>query len=283
MAVAAANADRLQGSARSGIRSADSRSAPSQQRHRADSNCRLPRFAGACLTPRPRCRGVGATARPPRPVVHPGVLFRRLGQLARTPVVRLELLDECRPEHAERRDQRVELVQRVLAVALAVDVEPEADSLVSRCDLEHGTRLEILDTAARAGRLAVRAMLQATLARILDVRVHIGAAAEARQVEERPLVQARFVWKCHLRPPFSVVDRPSRAGVRPSRTPGRTRGRTRVPARSGVDLRSACLGAAARAAAPRNLCGCAPASRGARPRRRGRHGTARARRSGSRS
>ena len=32
----------------------------------------LPRFAGACLAPRPRCRGVGATARPPRPVVHPG-------------------------------------------------------------------------------------------------------------------------------------------------------------------------------------------------------------------
>ena len=31
-----------------------------------------PRFAGACLAPRPRCRGVGATARPPRPVVHPG-------------------------------------------------------------------------------------------------------------------------------------------------------------------------------------------------------------------
>src|SRR4051794_9858468 len=108
-------------------------------------------------------------------------------------VVRSELLDGALAEDAECRDQRVQLVQRVLAAPRRVDIEAERRHTLTVADLQDHARLEV--------RRAVRALVRAVLAdhrlagrRVLDVDVHVRVAvAEARQVQERALVHASAV------------------------------------------------------------------------------------------
>ena len=70
----------------------------------------------------------GAGRREARPaVVSPASLLPERFELARSPVVRLELAHERLAEEAQRADERVELVQRVVAALARVDVELELD------------------------------------------------------------------------------------------------------------------------------------------------------------
>src|SRR4051794_5134921 len=108
-------------------------------------------------------------------------------------VVRSELLDGALAEDAECRDQRVQLVQRVLAAPRRVDIEAERRHTLTVADLQDHAGLDV--------RRAVRALVRAVLAdhrlagrRVLDVDVHVrDAVAEARQVQDRALVYASAV------------------------------------------------------------------------------------------
>src|SRR5438094_5245395 len=108
---------------------------------------------------------IGRTTRRPRPFGIPSSLALQLLQLLLTPVVLGELLLEALAEHAEGRDQRVELVQRVGAPALRVDLEPQLDVLRAVRDLEDRPRLEVL-RAVRAVVVAVRQVARTALGRV---------------------------------------------------------------------------------------------------------------------
>jgi len=78
----------------------------------------------------------------------------------------LELgLDAC-AENPQRRDQRVELVQRVGATRFRVDVELEIDAVVAVRDLEDRPRLEVVRSLVVVV-VAVGASPRTALARVL--------------------------------------------------------------------------------------------------------------------
>src|SRR3954451_4910487 len=109
----------------------------------------------------PRCKR-GALPSEPRPQ-NPGdgwtaarVVLLQLLDRPLAAVVRSELLDEALTEGAERRDQRVQLVQRVLAAPRRVDIDAERRHILTVADLQDHARLEV--------RRAVRALVRAVLA-----------------------------------------------------------------------------------------------------------------------
>src|SRR6476659_2302370 len=95
-----------------------------------------------CPPPFPSWQWLEAGRAQSRPAGEPGSGSRRL-PLAFTQVVRLELGDEALTEEAQRRDERVELVERVLACLIRVDLELELDAPAAVGDLERRERLEV--------------------------------------------------------------------------------------------------------------------------------------------
>jgi hypothetical protein len=104
-------------------------------------------------------------------------------ELALPPVVFGELRDEAAAEDAQRRDQRVDLVQRVGPPRLRVDVEHEVDPLAAVRDLEDRPRLEVVDPLVVL--VVAVARLELTLARALDVGDDVRAAVEAGRFRNR--------------------------------------------------------------------------------------------------
>jgi hypothetical protein len=87
-------------------------------------------------------------------------------------------------------------VKRVGASLGRVDVELEVDPVSAIRDFERHARLEVLRTA-RAVALAERVTQKLATARVLDIHVHIGAAMEAGQVEQRALVDMSAIGHAH--------------------------------------------------------------------------------------
>src|SRR6185295_5301041 len=112
-------------------------------------------------------------------------------ELALPPVVRLELGDDALAKNAQGREQSVELVQRVGAARLRIDVELESDPIGAVGNLEDHPRLEVVRAGSAV--LVVAVVLQATLARVLDVGDHVGAAVEAGQVQEPALADTSAI------------------------------------------------------------------------------------------
>jgi hypothetical protein len=91
------------------------------------------------------------------PVGSHGSLALLLGELPLPALGVGELLDEPGAKDPQRRDQRVELVQRVLAVRLRLEVELKPDAAIAARDLKRHLRFEVVRTlAAGSGRVLQR-------------------------------------------------------------------------------------------------------------------------------
>src|SRR3954469_6086395 len=99
----------------------------------------------------------------------PGCLSAQLVELTLAPVVRLELLDDALPEDPQGCDQGVELVQRVDASCLRVELELEHDPIVAVGQLENHPRLEVERAPRALGVVAPVVPLEAALTRVLHV------------------------------------------------------------------------------------------------------------------
>lgn len=137
---------------------------------------------------------------------YPDPLAAQRLEVALAPVVRLELLDKTFAEDAEGCEQRVELVQRVLAPCNRVEVELERDPIVAVGQLEKHPRLEVARALGALGVVAAIVALKTTLARVLDVRDDIRTGVEAGQVQEPALVDASAIRQAPLPAP-SVICR----------------------------------------------------------------------------
>jgi hypothetical protein len=124
---------------------------------------------------------------PPHPLVdgrrrrHRRPSFRLLLQrceLTLPFVVQLGLRDDALSEDPQGSDQSVELVQRVGATRLRVDLELEIDPVAAVGDFENDARLEVV-RAALAVLVAVRVVLQTAVCSVLDVREDVRASVEA--------------------------------------------------------------------------------------------------------
>src|SRR6266508_1805783 len=92
------------------------------------------------------------------------------------------LLDQPGAELGERGGQGVDLVQRVLDVELGVELELEVDPVRAVGDLEDDPRAGVdVPVAPVAEGIALRDLATGG---VLDVRNHVGAGVEAREVEE---------------------------------------------------------------------------------------------------
>src|SRR5262249_15418838 len=136
-----------------------------------------------------------AARRPPSASASRSLALQLL-QLAFPPLVLLELFLEPVAEDAQGGDESVELVQRVRARLVEVEIELEIDALVAVGDLEDRLRLEVV-RAVGAVVDAVRLPPRTTVARVLDVRHHVRAAVEAGQIQEPALVDASAVRNAH--------------------------------------------------------------------------------------
>ena len=161
---------------------------------------RLPGFATSAWWPGARWRAGPVPGFTPAGALRARALA---GRTARTP------LTSASRKRRSALDERVELVQRVVAASRRVDVELELDPIVAVGDLEDHPRLEVARAATCSRRSHAGCRASSRSRRVLDVDVDVGAVVEAGQVEQRALVDASAVRHAHS---CSFRDRPPLGG-----------------------------------------------------------------------